>query len=455
LKQKNYPERVRARRQNISKQSESKVQSRASWTWIFVEALIFLSASILIYLYRENLAAVWPNYEKLIIPILLFSVLLLLTILLIIPKIYAVSLKKVPLGSDQSEFDREKESLKLEDDTRKTVAQIIGGAVFLIGLLLTFNSYRLNVEKQNLDREGQITDRFTKAVTQLGGEEIAVRLGGLYALERIARDSPKDHWPIMEIISAYIREKSPKYDLTLIPYLSKSEREKMVSDSNKPIKTDVQAALTIIGRRIIEQDPSGSHINLRASYLYDADLKGANLQNADLSKTDLTSADLSDAKLTGANFISAELSGADFHRAHLDSVQFDHANLIFADFSDVKSFQNTSFGSADMSDTILTKADLRNAVLLGVNLSDADLENANLSGVDIAVVGRVDATVTVTAKDPGNRGQDVYTPYRLTFEQLQKAIIDEDTKLRPDLEDRRPELLESSRQNSKKLNEGP
>lgn len=31
-------------------------------------------------------------------------------------------------------------------------------------------------------------------------------LSGIYALERIAQDSKKDHWPIMEILTAYVRE---------------------------------------------------------------------------------------------------------------------------------------------------------------------------------------------------------------------------------------------------------
>src|ERR1700733_5599446 len=40
-----------------------------------------------------------------------------------------------------------------------------------------------------LSREGQVTDRYTKAIEQLGSEQISVRIGGIYALERIARDS--------------------------------------------------------------------------------------------------------------------------------------------------------------------------------------------------------------------------------------------------------------------------
>jgi hypothetical protein len=80
-------------------------------------------------------------------------------------------------------------------------------------------------------RESHFTTLFTKAVEQLGatrevketdkvnGENggvkletatktvpnLEVRLGAIYALERITRDSERDHWPIMEVLCAYVR----------------------------------------------------------------------------------------------------------------------------------------------------------------------------------------------------------------------------------------------------------
>ncbi|MGH3218423.1 MAG: hypothetical protein ACRDPY_06785 [Streptosporangiaceae bacterium] len=40
-----------------------------------------------------------------------------------------------------------------------------------------------------------MTDRYTKAIEQLGHDKLDVRIGGIYALERIARDSAKGHPP--------------------------------------------------------------------------------------------------------------------------------------------------------------------------------------------------------------------------------------------------------------------
>ena len=59
-----------------------------------------------------------------------------------------------------------------------------------------------------LSREGQVTDRYTKAIEQLGSDKLDVRIGGIYALERVARDSARDHPTVMEVLTAFIREHS-------------------------------------------------------------------------------------------------------------------------------------------------------------------------------------------------------------------------------------------------------
>jgi hypothetical protein len=116
-----------------------------------------------------------------------------------------------------------KAQFEVENETRKTWATIVGGMAVLFSLLFTWANLRVTQENlritqeattnsQELTREGQITDRFTKAIAQLGEqdpEKLAVRLGGIYALERIARESKEDHWPIMEMLTAYVRENAP------------------------------------------------------------------------------------------------------------------------------------------------------------------------------------------------------------------------------------------------------
>ena len=55
--------------------------------------------------------------------------------------------------------------------------------------------------------ERRITELYTKAVDQLGGDSVATRLGGLYALERLAQGNPGHRQTIVDVICAYLRQK--------------------------------------------------------------------------------------------------------------------------------------------------------------------------------------------------------------------------------------------------------
>src|SRR5438309_112325 len=59
-------------------------------------------------------------------------------------------------------------------------------------------------------RRGHLTDRYTKAIDQLGSKTLDVRLGGLYALEQLAHDSKshRDRDTIVEVLSGFARERS-------------------------------------------------------------------------------------------------------------------------------------------------------------------------------------------------------------------------------------------------------
>ena len=159
----------------------------------------------------------------------------------------------------------------------------------------------------DVTEQGQLTERYSKAIEQLGSEKLDVRIGGIYALERIAHDSPRDHPTIMEVLAAFIREHSREQWPPAEP------------DAEPPKRTtrpDVQAAGTVIGRRTVRYD--SQPINLQSSdltgaHLTDADLRRAQLDWARLTGTDFKRTDLSEAWLYGA-----DLTGAEFDGGHLN-----------------------------------------------------------------------------------------------------------------------------------------
>ena len=188
----------------------------------------------------------------------------------------------------------------LEDEHRRTLAQILTGGGLLVGLYLGWRRVRAA-------EEGQITDRFTKAIEQLGQkgpDNMALRLGGIYALERISKDSEKDHRPIMEVLTAYVRENAPK-------------QGKYVEEANLKPNTDIQAILTVIGhRKTTEIKRLDDFLDLSNTHL-----AGVHLEQANLSGLSLAGANLTGAMLFGANLNVTALGMADLTRAMLGGAE--------------------------------------------------------------------------------------------------------------------------------------
>src|SRR5262249_680859 len=144
-------------------------------------------------------------------------------------------------------------------------------------------------------QEGQITDRFTKAIAQLGDNNLAIRLGGIYALERIARDSASDHWSVMEVLTAFVREYSHGRSQPPWAWVSLLfAKDRLPEDPTKPSPpADVQAILTVIGRRTRTfENGESQRLDLHNTNLQGAVLWEAQLQGADLGKAQLQGADL-------------------------------------------------------------------------------------------------------------------------------------------------------------------
>jgi hypothetical protein len=275
-----------------------------------------------------------------------------------------------------------KDRLTVENAARQTLAQIVGGAVLMAGLFFTWANLDVaqkNIQitqetatkNQDIAREGQITDRFTKAISQLGEqapEKLAVRLGGIYALERIAKESKDEHLPIMEILTAYVRESVPWVRMdNLIP---------------PPIAPEIQAILTVLGRRH-PTHPEYSPLNLKGAVLRKADLAMADLRQVDLSGANLREANLIGAHLEEANLSNVHLQFARLWETHLEganlySVRLEHASLRGA-YLQRASLPNVGLWSASLWKAHLEGAHLGSGFLDNAIFQEAHLEGANLS----------------------------------------------------------------------------
>ena len=235
----------------------------------------------------------------------------------------------------RSSFGSAADAVHAQNDARGLMLQGVGGLVLLLGAYVTWRQLQLNrdalennlrattaqlkasQDQLTIAQEGQITQRFAQSVDQLGSAQIVVRLGGIYALERIARNSPADAATIGEILSSYIRQHAAR------PVHGGSEDAPLeggpVPDHLQVRAADVQAALTVLAKGELQPGVGERlrlmHTDLRRANLWEAQLTGADLEGAHLGwawmrlarldRADLTDADLRQADLAGANLEGA------------------------------------------------------------------------------------------------------------------------------------------------------
>lgn len=233
---------------------------------------------------------------------------------------------KDKLALEKDRLTLEKDRVNAQNAIYGTLVQALGGAFFVVTAYFTYRNVRATEANVRAAEEKSVTEWFSKAIELLGSEKLKVRLGGIYALERIAKDSPKDHWTIMEVLTSFVREKSPL-------------RPSYKQDSRR-ITTEVQAALTVIKRRDASKEQERQRIELPITKLLGADLSRGSLSRADFNTADLRAvllieADLSRANLRGAFLNAAFLNAAFLRGADLGGANLRGANLSGTDLSGV------------------------------------------------------------------------------------------------------------------------
>jgi len=295
----------------------------------------------------------------------------------------------------------------VEDNFRKTMGQLLGGAAVLLGAgfaYLQFQQQQENflaqqenarkqlaasLEQSKQQRESAqaqlISNQVSKGFEQLGSKDLVVRLGGIYALEGVMNISEQYHQPILETLCAFVRDgtrienapaetpadKMAGSTVTRAQSAAISDIDAQIAQLHKLKQpaTDIQAALTVIGRRAATQgrdslDLGGAH--LPRVMLLRANLRGAYLGSTDIRVGIMIEAKLSDAHLTRANLFSATLMSADLRRAYLNEANLATSRLDHADLS-----------GADLTGAKLRLADLSGADLRGAKgVTQAQLDEA-------------------------------------------------------------------------------
>ena len=298
------------------------------------------------------------------------------------------------------------EHVKATNDVRTTLLQGLAGAFFLATAFFTWRQLGISQRQLRVAEDQQVSDRFTKAIEQLGSDKLDVRLGGIYSLERIAADSERDHGPIVEVLASFVRTRStrssdagptlvnesPSRVVTAIrrmlvghaPASTAANRSAPIVEGPAP---DIQAAMTVLGRRNpAHERHTRVRLDLRKVALPKVDLRYAHLQRSLLNDAYLEAADLRDAHLEDSRLVAAHLEharlraahlqGARLVKAHLDGAQLFRAHLEGANLLDAH-LEGARLGEAHLSGAILCRAHLQGAYLRTAHgLGQADLSGA-------------------------------------------------------------------------------
>ena len=278
-------------------------------------------------------------------------------------------------------------------ETLRTVGLLVGGFLALcFGIWRAWVAERQSdaAQKQveaallqaNTAQNGLLNDRYQRGAEMLGNEVLAVRLGGIYALQYLAEEHPNEyHVLITRLFCAFIRNPTGNE-------VGPTQTHTVAVDSIYPptIREDVQAAVLAIGLR----SQLGRSIEGQAGFTLD--LRGSDLGSVNMQNCNFGSADLSEAQMTFANLICTDFSRAWFHKADLYQATLHGADCSGADFSRARmrrckarstDFRRASFHTTNLSEGDLESSNFSEAHFQSANFADASLEDANPTGAFI------------------------------------------------------------------------
>lgn len=235
---------------------------------------------------------------------------------------------------------------------------------------------------------GHQNERYQTGANMLGDETLATKLGGIYALARLAQEHSEEyHFQIMMLLNTFVKD----YE----------DHENTQGTTQCP--PDIKAAVQALGQRNanqlnVESKRQELKIDLSGINLTNVDLTKANLSNANLTNANLTNAVLTDAVLKNAILKTAELKDCKLMNASLESANLESTNLELADLSRANlkeaNLDSANITGANLSGARLDKAVLQGAVLTHACLEGAVLMEANVMDANLAETDLTSAILT-------------------------------------------------------------
>ena len=243
----------------------------------------------------------------------------------------------------------------IEDSYRKTVTQLFGGIAVLGGTFVALNQLLGQQEQTRLQLKSSedllISNQISKAFELLGSDKIMPRIGGIYSLEYVAKDSERYRVEIYSALITFVKNRAP-----LVP-------------DNTDVPGDVQAGLTVLARNL--RDDS---IQLNLDHL---NFKRVIINNALWQKSDLEGTDLEYAAISRSDFSGSHMEDSNLSYSNMERANFSHCYCARAKFITATMLRS------DLSHGDFSGADFSYANLAGSILDDADFADANIDAVQL------------------------------------------------------------------------
>ena len=297
--------------------------------------------------------------------------------------------------------------------TVRNLALILGGVVAVV---LTVWRIRVSEQQAETARLGLLNERFQRGAEMLGSSVMAVRMGGIHALDDLARERAElHHIRVLLLLCAFVRH----------PTGYETNPSTQPSGEGEtpwhPVRPDVHAAIEAVAYRsgaglLIEDESDLSKERL-------LDLQGSDLRGASLNNSNFAGANFAEANLDYVQLTHAKLSGASFWGAHLLRANLQYADLSSTELSGAVMTKalayRANFRSANLT-ADMTKMGLSQADLTDTQVGPADLTGANLEECDLTNAVFFKAYQSTTPSSGESETRTIYA--RLTQEQLDKAV---------------------------------
>lgn len=253
------------------------------------------------------------------------------------------------------------EQLQRENDLRTTGLQALAGVVLALGAAFTAYSILSN-------REGQLDERFSRALELLAGGNAHNVRGAAHSLERIAVQSVFDRAAVIQVLAGFIRDRTRA---------GPDRMDEEGQPPEQPPPLEVIEALTVLSR--VKELPKSPVPHLQETRWFEGELEGVNLSGVLLDGCSFESATLTYADLRDASLVRADLPSALLRWADLRA-----ADLSYADLEDVD-LSGASLSTANLTGAILMGAYVDGETeLVGVNFTDAILRGFKIVGADLS-----------------------------------------------------------------------